>query len=55
MNYLLAIKRAEDKCRSLAYTEFMTLLGNFVRTSGQGQEKRVEERKQVMRKRFMKT
>jgi hypothetical protein len=28
--------------RSLAYTEFMTLLGNFVRTSGQGKEKRVE-------------
>jgi hypothetical protein len=32
----------------------MTLRGNFVRTSGQGKEKRVEEREKVMRKLLMK-
>src|SRR5258706_15167407 len=33
----------------------MTLLGNFVRTSGQGKEKSVEEREKVMRSFLMKT
>jgi len=33
----------------------MTLLGNFVWTSGQGKKKSVESRKKVMKKFFMKT
>ena len=38
-----------------AYNEFLTLLGNFVRTSGRGKEKSVEEREKVMRSFLMKT
>jgi hypothetical protein len=39
----------------IAHGEFMTLLGNFVWTSGQGKENSVEERQKTMRKCFMKT
>jgi hypothetical protein len=34
---------------SLAYNEFMTLLGNCVQTNGQEKEKSVEWRKKAMR------